>query len=150
MTLDLGHLREFMHRASGGDIHEMPISKELAASCQALMICFATISRFYTNEGRDGKACTVIIFVGCYLIACALFVIICWALLSGLPSTDVVAYEPTLQNDIVALQILCLVWVGYPCVSVIARVMHIGAKQDEYSATVSFVKVCTLHFTLLT
>ena len=48
--------------------------------------------------------------------------------------------EPSLKSDIVCVQFLTLTWIGYPLVSIAARIGHIGVRGDEYSATWSLIK----------
>ena len=153
MTLDLGHLREYIYFASKGVVQQMPIAKEWLAALQSLMIFFATVWRFYTNEvrstrnakgGYDSPRLATIIFgCGSFLISCVLFVIICWGLLAGIPSSEdqVSANLPAhLKADIICLQTLTLVWVGYPIISIVSRIGHWGRAGDYYSASWSVFK----------
>ena len=123
LTLDLGHLRTYLHYATAGVIPEMPIAKEWVASMQALMIFFASVYRFYLNEGRsylDGSGGTsppnwptFTRAVLSYISACVLFGYIVWALVDGLPATSD-AFPAHVNTDIICLQVLVWVWVRYP------------------------------------
>ena len=123
LTLDLGHLRTYLHYATAGVIPEMPIAKEWVASMQALMIFFASVYRFYLNEGRsylDGSGGTsppnwptFTMAVLSYISACVLFGYIVWALVDGLPATSD-AFPAHVNTDIICLQVFVWVWVGVP------------------------------------
>ena len=150
MSLDIGHIREYMFYASAGVIPLPPVSKEWAALCQAVMMGFAMIYRFWCNEARSvydsatktyypARLSTRIIAFGSFGVACLFFVLALMGAIGGLPSTDVVS-EPSLKTDIVCLQFLTLIWLGYPLVSIAARIGHIGVPGDEYSSSWSLIK----------
>jgi len=149
LTLDLGHLRTYLHFATAGVIPEMPIAKEWVASMQALMIFFASVYRFYLNEGRsylDGSGGTsppnwptFTMAVLSYISACVLFGYIVWALVDGLPATSD-AFPAHVNTDIICLQVFVWVWVGYPVVSIASRLGHWGLDGDYYNATWSLLK----------
>ena len=139
LSLELGHQREFMHLASKGAIAAMPIAKEWVAALQALMVLCATVYRFYTNEGRTTRGLTILISWASFAAASGVFGVVVWAQLSGLPASSAVS-EPSLKSDIFAMQLLTLVWIGYPAVSLVARAAHIGVPGDEYLASVSLFK----------
>lgn len=156
MTLDLGHLREYMHIASSGVVPELSTSKEWLASYQALMILFATAWRFYFNEGRmvptdssrrefKRPMCTAIMALLSFVGSMVFFVLVCIGLLEGLPSTDAVSND-SLKTDIVALQVLVLVWIGYPIVAVLASAAHFNVPGDQYYATWSLIKDLSFSF----
>jgi hypothetical protein len=159
LTLDLGHLREYLYYATGGVIPEMPIAKEWVASLQAIMMLFASVWRFYCNEGRsillpDGSYkqasfLTVAIAWISYLLATATFVVIVWALLDGLPddaSMDAAMFPSHIKADVFSMRILVLVWIGYPVVTLAARLGHRGLPGDYYSATISTFKDLSFAF----
>lgn len=150
LSLDVGHIREYMHIASAGKIPLPPVSKEWAALFQALMMGFAMIYRFWCNEARSvydpatksyspARARTQILAFGSFGVACLFFVFALMGAIGGLPSTDVVS-EPSLKSDIICLQLLTLNWIGYPLVSIAARIGHSGTPGDEYSGTWSLIK----------
>lgn len=153
MTLDLGHLREYMHLASGGVVPELSTSKEWLASYQALMILFATFWRFYFNEGRrvyvDGSLqrpmLTTILALLSFAVSTLFFVLVCVGLLEGLPSTDAVA-DSSLKADIVALQVLVLIWIGYPIIALLSSAAHFNLPGDKFYATWSVIKDLTFSF----
>ena len=149
-------MREYMHIASAGKIPLPPISKEWAALCQALMMMFYMVYRFGCNEARpfydpakaeaanpkpysNARVSTRVLAFGSFFIACVFFVFALLGAIGGLPSTEVVT-EPSLKSDILCLQLLTLSWLGYPLISIAARVGHIGMPGDEYSATWSLLK----------
>lgn len=153
MTLDLGHLREYLFLASNGVVPELTIAKEWLAAYQSILIFFGTVWRFYTNEGRstrDGRGghtrpmfITIILAWGSFAASCGLFVLICWTLLDGLPSAEAQAaasFPEHLSSDIICLQVLVLVWCGYPVLSMLSRLSHWGVDGDKYSATWSVIK----------
>lgn len=151
MTLDLGHLREYLWLASAGVVPPMPLSKEWLASLQATMIFFATIWRFYTNEVRsvrqpDGthlppSLLTAVLGWGSFFVSSGLFGVIVWGLLAGLPNEAARAGFATHMNaDVICLQVLVLVWCGYPAVAMLSRLGHWGLPGSYYSATISTFK----------
>lgn len=153
MTLDLGHLREYLYLASGGIVPKLRIAKEWLATFQSLLIFFGTIWRFYTNEGRssrDGRGgyrapgcCTVIMAWGSFFISCGFFVVICWGLLVDLPDAETrleASFPAHMNADIYCLYLLTLIWVGYPLVAMASRLGHWGLPGDYYSASWSVFK----------
>jgi len=153
MTLDLGHLREYLFVASKGVVPKLSIAKEWLAAYQSLMIFFATIWRFYCNEGRstrnkDGThsspgILTVIMAWGSFAASTGLFSLIVWGLLEGLPDSDMqihASFPAHMKADIICLQTLTLVWLGYPVTSLLARLGHIGLPGSYYNATWSTFK----------
>jgi hypothetical protein len=156
MTLDLGHLREYMHIASGGVVPELSTAKEWLASYQALMILFATFWRFYFNEGRKVATdnnrtafkrpiCTALMAVLSFAASTVFFVLVCVGLLEGLPSMDAVS-DNSLKADIAALQVLVLIWIGYPIVALLASAAHFNVPGDQYYATWSLIKDLSFSF----
>jgi hypothetical protein len=156
MSLDIGHMREYMYYASAGKIPLPPVSKEWAALAQAAMMLFYMVYRFGCNEARpfydaakadaanpnpytNARVSTRILAFGSFFIACVFFVFALLGAIGGLPSTEAVT-EPSLKSDIICLWFLTLTWIGYPLVGIAARVGHIGVPGDEYSATWSLVK----------
>jgi len=149
MTLDLGHLRTYLHYVTSGAIPDMKISKEWVASLQAIMIGFASIWRFYTNEARsvlrpDGKhqspsVATMVLGWGSLAVSCALFIVIVWGLVDGLPDTSS-AFPSHVNADIVCLRLLVWVWILYPVVAITPRLAQWNTPGSEYSATWSIVK----------
>lgn len=150
LSLDLGLIREKMYFASAGMIPLPPVSKEWAALYQATMMGFAMIYRFWCNEARSfydpttksylpARVSTQILAFGSFGLACLFFVLAIMGAIGNLPSTDVVS-EPSLKSDIICVQFLTLTWIGYPLVSIAARIGHIGVRGDEYSATWSLIK----------
>ena len=159
MTLDLGHLREYLYYASKGVVPQMPIAKEWLAGYQALMIFVASIWRFYTNESRsvrnaDGShsvpsLLTILLGWGSFFGATALFGVIVWGLLDGLPDSEarVAASFPSHMNaDVICLQLLTLIWIGYPVVAMVSRLGHWGLPGSYYSASWSTFKDVSFAF----
>lgn len=139
MTLDLGHLREYMYLASKGIVPPLTVAKEWLAALQSIMILFASVYRFYCNEvrsTRDGRGgymppsfLTKLVGGGAFTASCVIFIVICFYLLEGLPgdAARVAAGFPShLTADVISLQVLVLAWCGYPLVSVLARLGHLG------------------------
>jgi hypothetical protein len=158
MTLDLGHLREYLTAISGGFIPPAPIGKEWLASLQAIMILLASVYRFYTNEARPrvdapkatGRewwcrngpmtpGCRMFISWGCFFSASGVFGVIVWALTEGLPDASEVVV-PSVQYDLICIRVLVFVWCGYPLVTLAARLAHFNVPGDEYNATWSTIK----------
>lgn len=151
MTLDLGHLREYLTAVSGGFIPATRLSKEWLASLQASMMLLASVWRFYCNEGRpraDARRvnggletpwCTALIAWTCFLASSVIFGVIVWIMLDGLPAIDDVVVG-SVKIDIVCLQTLVLVWVGYPLVALASRLAHWNIPGNEYSAVWSLIK----------
>ena len=172
MTLDLGHLREYLYYATAGVIPEMPVAKEWLATFQALMIFFASVYRFYCNEGRsvltpegrkqqkamqgasDGKEVksarirpaswlTVTVAWVSFVLAMVFFLVVVWGLLDGLPddaAMDAAMFPSHIKADVYSMRVLVLIWLGYPLVTLAARLGHWGKDGDEYSATWSVFK----------
>ena len=167
LALDLGHLREYLYYATAGAIPEMPVAKEWLASFQALMIFFASVYRFYCNEGRsvltpegrvqqkavegasDGKKVrpaswlTVTIAWVSFVLAMVFFLVVVWGLLDGLPddaAMDAAMFPSHIKADVYSMRVLVLIWLGYPLVTLSARPGHWGKRGDEYSATWSTFK----------
>lgn len=153
MSLDLGHLREYLFVASKGVVPKLSIGKEWLAAYQSLMIFFATIWRFYCNECRstrnkDGthsspSIVTVVIGWGAFAASSGLFALIVWGLLEGLPDSDTRtdhSFPAHMNADIICLQVLTLVWLGYPVVALAARLGHIGLPGSYYNASWSTIK----------
>lgn len=141
MTLDLGHLREYLTAAA--NVPPMQVSKEWVASFQSLMIASATVYRFYLSEGRkssdsdDFLSCRRLFALVTFLASCSIFSLVVFLLLDGLPAQS---SEPSIDADIICLKVLTFVWVGYPLVSVAARIGHLNVKAHEYIAFWSFFK----------
>lgn len=158
LTLDLGHLREYLTAVSGGFIPPMPIGKEWLASLQAAMILFASVYRFYTNEARpraDAEKTpsgglrtpcgTMLIGWMSFLASCAIFGVIVWAFLDGLPdASDVVV--PSVGYDLICLRVLVLIWCGYPLVVLASRAAHWNIPGDQFNATWSTIKDISFAF----
>lgn len=153
MTLDLGHLREYMYIASKGVVPQLRLAKEWLAALQAVMISFASVYRFYTNEARlvrnnagghvSPMLRTRIVGTMSFVISCVLFCVVCFFLLEGLPGSAArveAQFPEHLTADVISLQVLVLVWIGYPIVSLVARYAHIGLPGDVYSASISAFK----------
>lgn len=155
MTLDLGHFREFLTTVTAGGVPTLRISKEWLAVMQSLMIFSSSFWRFYLNEGRsarDGKSGHTGPRIGTaafawisFAASSAIFTVIVWALLVDLPdpSTLLVANAPaaaSIKSDIIVLQVLVLVWIGYPITAIAARLGHLGVPGDQYNATWSVIK----------
>lgn len=154
LALDLGHLREYLYYATAGVIPEMPVAKEWLATFQALMIFFASVYRFYCNEGRsvleaDGKKVrpaswlTVTIAWVSFVLAMVFFLVVVWGLLDGLPddaAMDAAMFPSHIKADVYSMRVLVLIWLGYPLVTLAARLGHWGKDGDEYSATWSVFK----------
>lgn len=154
LTLDLGHLREYLHEVSGSTIPPMRLGKEILASMQALMILLASVYRFYTNEARPTPGADVTpgtsrfkVALGwaSFVASSGVFGVIVWALLDGLPDESAVS-EPSVRYDLTCLRVLVLVWCGYPLVMFAARMAHWNAPGDEYFATWSLIKDISFAF----
>jgi len=159
MTLDLGHLREYLFVATKGVVPKLTIAKEWLAAFQSLMIFSATIFRFYCNEGRSSKGrdgkfygpgiFTFIMAWGSFTASCALFAVIVNGLLGGIPdsATRLAASLPShIEADIICLQVLTLVWCGYPAVALVARLGHLGLPGNYYNASWSTIKDISFAF----
>tara|TARA_S200000501_G_scaffold300170_1_gene287165 strand:- start:12 stop:602 length:591 start_codon:yes stop_codon:yes gene_type:complete len=150
MTLDLGHLRSYLFYATAGVIPDMPIAKEWVATMQAVLIWFASIWRFYLNEGRqilgdnkktheDPGPCTLAAAWGSLIVSCGIFGVIVWALLDGLPdSSD--TFPAHINSDVTCLRVLVLVWTAYPVVAILPRFAQSDIPGSQYSAFWSFFK----------
>ena len=149
LSLDLGHLRTYLFYATSGVIPDMPIAKEWVASMQAAMILFASVWRFYCNEGRsvlqpDGShkppaLLTIVLAWGSFVVSSILFYFIVWALLDGLPSVSD-AFPSHINADITCMRVLTLSWCGYPVVALASRLGHWGLPGDYFSASWSTFK----------
>jgi len=149
MSLDLGHLRTYLFYATKGAVPEMPIAKEWVATLQAVMMLFASVWRFYVNEGRsvllaDGShrapsLLTTAIALGSLFASMVAFVLVVWALLDGLPAGPT-TFPAHVDSDIFCLRVLVLSWLGYPVVAIIPRLGHWGLPGSYYSATWSTFK----------
>ena len=167
MTLDLGHLREYLYYATAGVIPEMSIAKEWLSSFQALMIFFASVYRFYCNEGRsvltpEGRTqqkavegasggnkdrpaswLTVTAAWISFVLAMVFFVVVIWGLLDGLPddaAMDAAMFPSHIKADVYSMRVLVLIWLGYPLVTLAARLGHWGEPGDKYSGSWSTFK----------
>jgi succinate dehydrogenase/fumarate reductase cytochrome b subunit len=150
MTIDLGHLREYLHAAEGPSAGEMPIPTNWLAAMQALMITFASVYRFYCNEcrpqrGADGSfatasTATLVLGYGSLFIACVIFGFIEHGLVGNLKAPWEFEAHPSLENDAWALLLLTLVWIGYPIVTIGSRVALWDLPGDEYNGSVSLAK----------
>jgi hypothetical protein len=146
MTLDIGHIREYMFEASGGVIAKPPLSKEWLASLQILMISLSSVWRFWFNEARSvpnvygtlqhQRWPTVLLACFSFAGASAVLGVILWALLSGLPSAELLSDE-RLQTDVAVIRALTLVWIGYPVVAIISRLSNCGIPGDQYNKSFS-------------
>jgi len=151
MSLDFGHLRQYLNYATAGVIPDMPIKKHWVASLQALMILFASIWRFYLNEGRtylgtDRKPrelhpCVIGVAWGSLAVSCGIFGVVVWALLDGLPDWSD-TFPEHINTDVTCMRVLVLIWVGYPIVAILPRIGHeqLDLPGFEYNAAWSFFK----------
>ena len=149
MTLDLGHLREFLTLVTAGAVPALRIAKEWLAALQSIMILFASIWRFYCNEGRsyiDEKGnevppvlATIIFAWGSFFISSAVFGVIVWGLLVDLPAPSTFK-DSSIRADIISLQVLTLTWLGYPICAMVSRLAHWGVPGNKYNATWSAIK----------
>tara|TARA_Y100000768_G_scaffold346563_1_gene294186 strand:- start:326 stop:1501 length:1176 start_codon:yes stop_codon:yes gene_type:complete len=156
MVLDLGHLRDWMLDVERESAGTMPIAKEWIAFMQPFMVLFGSIYRFYFNElrgsvdkktGNPQKPGVATILGGsvCFCVSVGLFVATVYGLLGD-------ALEPSkftatinnrdagLETDAWLLRVFVWVWVGYPVVAIIQRLMLIGVRPDEYTANASLFK----------
>ena len=157
MTIDLGAQREFattVDENNPADLGRGPmlISKEVVASLQALMVSFGALYRFYFNEVRHERdpnggsptpppRGTLLGGLGSFLVSCALFSVICWALLSNTASPGESRSAPEqLEHDTVALFVLVLVWIGYPMVMIVSRIWLWDTPGDTYIPSLSLFK----------
>ena len=156
MVLDLGHLRDWMLDVERESAGTMPIAKEWVAVMQPIMVLFGSIYRFYFNElrgsvnkatGNPQKPDTTTILGGslCFCISTGLFVATVYALLGNAlePSkftANIDGRAAGLKTDAWALRVFVWVWVGYPVVAIMQRLLLIGVKPDEYTANVSLFK----------
>lgn len=149
MSLDFGHLRQYLNYATAGVIPDMWPAKHWVASLQALMILFASIWRFYLNEGRtylgtdgrpkDPKPGVVWVAWGSLAVSCGIFGVVVWALLDGLPDWSD-TFPEHINTDVTCMRVLVLIWVGYPIVAILPRVGQWDLPGFEYNATWSFFK----------
>jgi len=149
MTLDLGHLREYLLAVEGPSAGEMVIHTNWIAGFQVMMVMFGSVYRFFCNEARPTyennvskppSTATVIIAYGSLIISMGFFVLIEIGLLSNLKPPWEFTADHTLQTDAWALLFLSLIWIGYPIVTIISRVAISGVPGNEYSANVSLFK----------
>lgn len=152
MNLDLFEIAE---HATGGKKHFL--DKYICSALMPVMIGFGAVYRFWYNEGRadvlwpqTGIAWT------CFCVSCAIFVLVLSSLVgpllddgicpaAALPlGTDGNGGCPILDSDLkkdaIAVMLLSFVWVGYPLVSVAARVWQGDEKNTEFSGNASLFK----------
>ena len=130
MTLDLGAIREHVADKLVNTDYAIErtgwLSKEVCALLQGLLIFFGTCYRFYLNEGRGGPWVFFLALI-CYLLSCLCFVFILISLVGGIdnsnlpPWSSVDNYDES-QVDLIMLQVLVYVWIGYPIVTIITRI----------------------------
>lgn len=128
MTLDLGAIRENVAGALEGTPYAIEstgwLSKEVSALLQGLLIFFGTCYRFYLNEGRGNWW----VFGGamlCFFFSCLCFLFILVSLVGGIDNTNLPPWDDTYKgdhSDLIMLQVLVYVWIGYPLVSIVTRV----------------------------
>jgi hypothetical protein len=120
------------------------------------MVLFGSIYRFYFNElrgsvnkatGNPQKPDMATILGGslCFCISTGLFVATVYALLGNAlePSkftANIDGRAAGLKTDAWALRVFVWVWVGYPIVAIMQRLLLIGTRPDEYTANVSLFK----------
>lgn len=161
MTLDLGHLREYLTLASGGVVPPLRygMSKEWLAALQGVMMLLASVWRFYTNEARDvlvraarGELKAVyrpagfftrVLGWASFLGASGVFVFIMFVLTADLPNDGSKLTHPSLKSDVICLKVLVLVWTGYPLCAIAARLGHWNEHGDKYLASWSTIKDVT-------
>ena len=123
-------------------------SRELNAFLQPITILFASMWRFYMNEVRPTETNgilhsppTSVIAIGSvsFLVSTMLFTLTIANLLSDVafPSDYI---ESSMRNDAGWLFSLTLVWIGYPLVAIMQRVLLWKIPGHKYSATVSLLK----------
>ena len=88
---------------------------------------------------------------GSFAVSCLFFVLAIVAAIGDLPYVELACSglsnaSCSLKTDIICLRVLTLVWVGYPIVTIAARIGHIGVPGDKYSATWSFIKDLSFAF----
>lgn len=159
MTLDLGHLREYLTLASGGVVPALRfgMSKEWLAALQSVMMLLASAWRFYFNEARDvlvraargeTKAVyrpadfwtTKVLGWTSFFAASGVFGFIVFVLTADLPSDGRTLPHPSLESDVICLKVLVFVWIGYPLVAFAARLGHWNEHGDTYIASWSTIK----------
>lgn len=162
MTLDLGHLREYLTLASGGVVPTLRygMSKEWLAALQSVMMLLASVWRFYTNEARDvliraadGKSSyrpadwrTVVLGWASFIGASGVFGFIVFVLTADLPNDGSRLTHPSLESDVICLKVLVLVWIGYPLCAFAARLGHWNEHGDKYLASWSTIKDLSFAF----
>lgn len=165
MTLDLGHLREYLTLASGGVVPALRygMSKEWLAALQSVMMLLASVWRFYTNEARDvlvraargelkavyrpADLLTKVLGWASFVGASGVFGFIVFVLTADLPNDGSKLPHPSLESDVICLKVLVLVWIGYPLCAIAARLGHWNIHGDKYLASWSTIK--DLSFALL-
>tara|TARA_Y100000748_G_scaffold291555_1_gene279174 strand:- start:107 stop:1327 length:1221 start_codon:yes stop_codon:yes gene_type:complete len=152
MTLDLFDLAS---HATRGVVPIM--SKYLCASLMPVMIGCGALYRFWLNEGRPSEkgrrhcGCGLLLAFLSFLAALAIFVPVLYALNDPLytntclnAATSVEESCGTLtdseQRDKTAVYALSFAWLGYPLVSIAARLAQYNAVGAEFSPNVSVFK----------
>ena len=164
MTLDLGHLREYLTLATGGVVPVLRygMSKEWLAALQSVMMLLASVWRFYTNEARDvlvraargelkavyrpADFLTKVLGWASFFGASGVFVFIVFVLTADLPNDGSKLTHPSLVSDVICLKLLVFVWVGYPAVALAARLGHWNMNGDRYLAAWSTIKDLSFAF----
>lgn len=158
MTLDLGHLREYLTLASGGVVPALRfgMSKEGLAALQSVMMLLAGVWRFYTNEARDvlvrsargelkavyrpADFLTKVLGWASLFCSSGVFVFIVFVLTADLPNDGSKLTHTSLESDVICLKVLVLVWTGYPLCAIAARIGHWNEHGDKYLAAWSTIK----------
>lgn len=157
MVLDL---MDLVSHATGGATP--PVSRFWSAAFMPVMIFFGAVYRFYANEIRarkngDISYVQILIGVASFAVSCVLFGVVMWAILEPLQtekcadgasvngsSTCPITVQE-LKYDAEAVMILTWVWIGYPIVSLVSRLMMSAkgyGENDGHVATgwISFFK----------
>ena len=128
MTLDLGAIRENVAENTAGEAFAIEstgwLSKEVSALLQGLLIFFGTCYRFYLNEGRGSWTVFVAAMIS-FFFSFLCFVFILVSLVGGIDNTNLPPWNDTYKGDhvdLIMLQVLVYVWIGYPLVSIVTRV----------------------------
>lgn len=150
MVFDLYHLADY---ASGG--REPQVPKFVAATTVPLVVFFGALYRFYANEFRTAPGgslnCAQITFgvVG-FGTSCVLLAIVMYGILEPLTHDEIT--DPKRKSDRDAVWILTLVWIGYPILSIVSRLLQAryspdGTKFNPWISTLKDIVYAALDVT---
>lgn len=138
------------------------MSKEWLAALQSVMMLLASVWRFYTNEARNvlvraargeleavyrpADFCTVVLGWASFFGAAGVFGFIVFVLTADLPNDGSKLPHSSLVSDVICLQVLVWIWIGYPLCALAARLGHWSMDGDKYLATWSTIKDLSFAF----